>query len=105
MNGMLTFRNPSNVTGFPAHVKYRDLRDFIRQLEQAGDLKRISQPVSTRLEMTEISDRVLRKAGPALLFENAEHAGRPARMPVLTNLFGTPERVARGMGAESIASL
>ena len=102
---MLTFRNPSNVTGFPAHVKYRDLRDFIRQLEQAGDLKRISQPVSTRLEMTEISDRVLRKAGPALLFENAEHAGRPARMPVLTNLFGTPERVARGMGAESIASL
>lgn len=102
---MLTFRNPRNVTGFPAHVKYRDLRDFIRQLEKAGDLKRISKPVSTRLEMTEISDRVLRKAGPALLFENAQHGGQPARMPVLTNLFGTPERVARGMGADSIASL
>src|SRR5690606_40967678 len=103
MNGMLTFRNPSNVTGFPAHVKYRDLRDFIRQLEQAGDLKRISQPVSTRLEMTEISDRVLRKAGPALLFEQPMHEGRPARMPVLANLFGTPQRVALGMGAADVS--
>jgi len=75
------------------------------QLERAGKLKRISAPVDTRLEMTEIADRVLRQGGPALLFENAMHAGKPASMPVLANLFGTPERVALGMGADDVASL
>ncbi|MFA4914354.1 MAG: 3-octaprenyl-4-hydroxybenzoate decarboxylase, partial [Burkholderiaceae bacterium] len=86
-------------------MKYRDLRDFIAQLEQRGDLKRITAPVSTRLEMTEISDRVLRAGGPALLFENVQHNGKPASMPVLTNLFGTPDRVAWGMGAQSTHAL
>ncbi len=86
-------------------LKYKDLREFVGQLEQSGDLKRISHPVDTTLEMTEISDRVLRQAGPALLFENAVYQGRPAAMPVLTNLFGTPERVARGMGAADVSSL
>ena len=74
-------------------VKYRDLRDFIAQLDAKGDLKRITQPVSTSLEMTEISDRVLRAGGPALLFENAQQQGAKAAMPVLANLFGTPQRV------------
>ena len=55
--------------------------------------------------MTEISDRVLRASGPALLFENAQHDGRPAQMPVLANLFGTPARVARGMGADDVSAL
>lgn len=86
-------------------MKYRDLRDFIAQLEQAGELKRISHPVSTNLEMTEISDRVLRAEGPALLFENPEHRGRPADIPVLANLFGTPRRVAWGMGADDVSAL
>ena len=86
-------------------MKYRDLRDFLAQLERMGDLKRIAPPVSTRLEMTEISDRVLRAEGPALLFENAVHDGQPAQMPVLTNLFGTPARVARGMGADNVSAL
>ncbi|RYF78625.1 MAG: UbiD family decarboxylase [Comamonadaceae bacterium] len=86
-------------------MKYRDLRDFIAQLDQRGDLKRITAPVSTRLEMTEISDRVLRAGGPALLFENVQHNGKPASMPVLTNLFGTPDRVAWGMGAQSTHAL
>jgi len=86
-------------------LKYRDLRDFIAQLERRGALKRITAPVSTNLEMTEISDRVLRAAGPALLFENVQHNGSRTDMPVLTNLFGTPERVAWGMGAESVDSL
>jgi 4-hydroxy-3-polyprenylbenzoate decarboxylase len=82
-------------------MKYRDLRDFIGQLEERGQLKRIGLPVSPRLEITEICDRVLRAAGPALLFE------RPTGhdMPVLANLFGTPERVALGMGQESVAAL
>jgi 4-hydroxy-3-polyprenylbenzoate decarboxylase len=86
-------------------VKYRDLRDFIAQLESAGELKRLQHPVSTRLEMTEISDRVLQAAGPALLFENAMHGGASAGMPVLTNLFGTPKRVAWGMGADDVGAL
>ncbi|UYO92949.1 4-hydroxy-3-polyprenylbenzoate decarboxylase [Pollutimonas sp. M17] len=86
-------------------MKYRDLRDFIAQLEAKGELKRVTHPVSTDLEMTEISDRVLRAEGPALLFENALHNGQPAQMPVLTNLFGTPRRVAWGMGAEEVGAL
>jgi 4-hydroxy-3-polyprenylbenzoate decarboxylase len=86
-------------------VKYRDLRDFIAQLERRGDLKRITAPVSTKLEMTEISDRVLRAGGPALLFENARHNGQKSTMPVLTNLFGTPSRVAWAMGAQDVGAL
>ncbi len=86
-------------------VKYRDLRDFIAQIEQRGALRRIAAPVSTNLEMTEIGDRVLRAGGPALLFENARHDGKPAGRPVLANLFGTPQRVAWGMGAEDVGAL
>ena len=82
-------------------MSYRDLRDFIAQLEQRGELNRIHAPVSPHLEMTEICDRVLRAGGPALLFENpAGHS-----MPVLANLFGTPLRVALGMGAQSVEAL
>src|SRR3546814_11415134 len=86
-------------------VKYRELSDFIAQLEAKGALKRVTHPVSTDLEMTEISDRVLRAEGPALLFEHARHNGQEAAMPVLTNLFGTPKRVAWGMGAEEVGEL
>ncbi len=82
-------------------MKYDDLRDFIAQLEKQGELKRITAPVSTHLEMTEICDRVLRAEGPALLFENV----KGHNMPVLANLFGTPRRVAMGMGADSIEAL
>ena len=82
-------------------MKYRDLRDFIAQLEKIGELKRVTAPVSTHLEMTEICDRVLRAQGPAILFENV--AGHT--MPVLANLFGTPRRVALGMGEESVTAL
>jgi 4-hydroxy-3-polyprenylbenzoate decarboxylase len=82
-------------------VTYRDLREFIAQLESRRELKRISVPVSPRLELTEICDRVLRAGGPALLFE------RPAGydMPVLANLFGTVERVAAAMGASDASEL
>jgi 4-hydroxy-3-polyprenylbenzoate decarboxylase len=82
-------------------MKYRDLRDFIAQLEQLGELKRIAAEVDPQLEMTEVCDRVLRAGGPALLFEKPKgHA-----MPVLGNLFGTPHRVALGMGQDSPAVL
>ncbi|WP_018605235.1 4-hydroxy-3-polyprenylbenzoate decarboxylase [Uliginosibacterium gangwonense] len=81
-------------------MKYKDLRDFIRQLEARGELKRITLAVDTHLEMTEIADRVLRQGGPALLFEKPHTRGVPHNMPVLANLFGTPQRVAYGMGEE-----
>ncbi len=82
-------------------MKYTDLRDFLGQLERLGELKRIDATVSPRLEMTEICDRVLRRGGPALLFEKPEGSS----MPVLGNLFGTPRRVALGMGTESVQAL
>ena len=79
-------------------MRYADLRDFIGQLEARGELKRITVAVDTHLEMTEIADRVLRAGGPALLFERPLTKGVPQAMPVLANLFGTPQRVAWGMG-------
>ena len=82
-------------------MRYHDLRDFIAQLESIGELKRIGVEVDARLEMTEICDRVLRGGGPALLFENP----REHKIPVLANLFGTPKRVALGMGQESVEAL
>lgn len=82
-------------------MSYSDLREFLKLLESKGQLKRISQPISPELEMTEICDRVLRAGGPAILFENV--VGHD--MPVLGNLFGTPERVALGMGQENVEAL
>ncbi|MCP4979923.1 MAG: 3-octaprenyl-4-hydroxybenzoate decarboxylase, partial [Gammaproteobacteria bacterium] len=82
-------------------MEYKDLRDFIDQLERDGDLKRISRVVDPNLEITEISDRVLRSAGPALLFENP--AG--SKIPLLANLFGTEQRVALALGEDHAASL
>ncbi len=82
-------------------LRYRDLRDFLAQLEALGQVRRISASVSPRLEMTEISDRTLRSGGPALLFERPENHD----IPVLTNLFGTPGRVALGMGTADVSSL
>ena len=89
-------------------MRYKDLRDFIAQLEQLGELKRVTAEVDPSLEMTEVCDRVLKAGGPAILFENPKGfdgaQGRP-RIPVLANLFGTPRRVALGMGEESVAAL
>ena len=82
-------------------MKYHDLRDFMSQLEKTGELKRVGVEVDTRLEMTEICDRVLRAEGPAILFEKP----KGHTIPVLANLFGTPKRVALGMGEESVKAL
>lgn len=82
-------------------MKYADLREFIAYLEDKGELQRIQEPVSPHLEMTALSDKVLRAQGPALLFENPKGFDTP----VLTNLFGTPKRVAYGMGEESLEAL
>ena len=82
-------------------MKYSDLRDFIAKLKQAGELSEVSLPVSPYLEMTELCDRTLRAGGPALLFKNPTGHS----MPVLGNLFGTPRRVALGMGADDVTQL
>ena len=82
-------------------MKYNDLRDFIDQLEKKDLLKRISVEVDPHLEITEICDRTLKRQGPALLFENVKNSS----VPVLANLFGTPERVAMGMGEDSTEAL
>jgi 4-hydroxy-3-polyprenylbenzoate decarboxylase len=82
-------------------MKFSDLRDFLAQLERRGELKRVRTAVDPRLEMTEICDRVLKSGGPALLFERP----KGHEIPVLGNLFGTPTRVALGMGEESVSAL
>ncbi|MDH5435195.1 MAG: 4-hydroxy-3-polyprenylbenzoate decarboxylase [Gammaproteobacteria bacterium] len=82
-------------------MEYKDLRDFINYLEKNGELVRISREVDPYLEITEICDRTLRAKGPALLFENPKGSD----VPLLANLFGTPDRVALGMGEESVAAL
>ncbi|MEC4747558.1 4-hydroxy-3-polyprenylbenzoate decarboxylase [Methylomicrobium sp. Wu6] len=82
-------------------MKYKDLRDFIAQLEKTGELKRVKVPVDPYLEITEICDRTLKNCGPALLFENPVGS----KTPLLGNLFGTAHRVAMGMGADSVGEL
>jgi len=82
-------------------MDYSDLRHFLRALEQSGDLLRIREPVSTRLEMTAVGDFALRRGGPALIFESP--AGY--KIPVLANLFGTTRRVALAMGATEVSEL
>jgi 4-hydroxy-3-polyprenylbenzoate decarboxylase len=82
-------------------MKYRDLRGFMTGLEAAGELLRVAQPVSARLEMTALSDRMLRAQGPALLFEHPVGY----KIPTLTNLFGSTRRVALGMGVTEVGEL
>jgi 4-hydroxy-3-polyprenylbenzoate decarboxylase len=82
-------------------MKYKDLRDFISQLERVGECKRLTDPISPRLEFTALADRLLRAGGPAVLCERVSAYSHSA----LINLFGTPRRVALGMGAESVSEL
>ena len=82
-------------------MKHRDLREFIIQLEQINELKRIQHEVDACLEITEICDRTLKAQGPALLFENVKGSS----IPVLANLFGTEKRVAMGMGKDDVSAL
>lgn len=83
-----------------------DLRKFIKSLEKKGQLKRVTEEVSSDLEITEISRRVLQQGGPALLFENIlKEDGSRSDFPVLTNLFGTKERVAMGLGKKDVSEI
>ena len=79
-------------------VAYKDLQEFIQVLESKGELIRIKTQVDPELEITEISDRVSKKYGPALLFENV----KGSEMPVLINAFGSRERMALSLGVENL---
>jgi len=82
-------------------MPYSSLRDFLDRLEADGQLVRVTREVSTDREITEIHKRTLHAGGPAILFENVvKEDGTKAEMPVLVNLFGTVERVARGVTLE-----
>lgn len=79
-------------------MAYRDLQAFIAALEKRGKLTRVSAPVSPVLEITEIADRVMKRGGGALLFENVEGS----RYPMLINAMGSDERMALALGAGSL---
>ena len=82
-------------------MAYKSMREFMSKLEKAGELVRVSEPVSSVLEMTEIHRRLLASGGPAVLFENVIRAdGERSSMPCLVNLFGTVKRVAMGVTLE-----
>jgi len=80
---------------------FKDLSDFINFLEEKNELVRISTPVSSELEITEIADRTIKSKGPALLFENVDGQ----KIPVLINLFGSEARMAWALGIDSLNDL
>jgi 4-hydroxy-3-polyprenylbenzoate decarboxylase len=82
-------------------VAYKDLRDFLQKLEKSGELKRVSGEVDPILEITEITDRTVKVAGPALLFEHP----KGSRVPVVTNLVGTERRMNMALGVESLEEI
>ncbi len=81
--------------------RYKDLRDFLQQLDTLGELKYLQAPVSPKLEMTAICDSLLKSGGPAVIFKQPTGY----KYPVLGNLFGTPRRVALGMGVDDVGAL
>lgn len=82
-------------------MAYQDLREFIDRLESEGELKRISVEVDPELEITEITDRVSKAHGPALLFENV----KGSKMPVLINAFGSRKRMAMALGVKDLEDI
>ena len=82
-------------------MRFQDLRDFVRFLEDKGELRRITAPVNHELEITEITDRVIKSGGPALLFENVTGFDTP----VLVNMYGTEQRTAWALGVENLDAL
>ncbi len=82
-------------------MKFKDLRDFIEFLERKKELSRIQAPVSCELEISEIADRVIKRGGPALLFENVTGYD----VPVLLNMYGTEQRTAWALGVEQLEDL
>ena len=85
-------------------MAYESFRDWVNQLDKAGELKRISQPVATELEITELADREMKKpgGGKALLIEKPTVNGQPSPFPVAINTMGSHKRMAMSLGANSV---
>ncbi len=85
-------------------MAFESFREFVQALDQAGELVRITQPVATELEITEIADREMKKSGggKALLFEKPTANGQPSPFPVAINTLGSWKRMAMSMGANSV---
>ncbi|MCI4347928.1 MAG: menaquinone biosynthesis decarboxylase [Thermoplasmata archaeon] len=79
-------------------MAFRSLGDFLTDLESRGDLVRVREPVSRDLEITEITQRVIRKDGPAVLFENVTGSS----VPIAMNVLGSPRRIARALGGDTL---
>jgi 4-hydroxy-3-polyprenylbenzoate decarboxylase len=82
-------------------MRYDDLREFIRALEKKGQLRRIRTEVDPELEISEITDRVSKRGGPALLFEKVKNSA----MPVLINAFGSRERMLMALGVDDYSEI
>src|SRR5436309_15673756 len=82
-------------------MRYRNLAEFVKRLESRGELRRVDVPVCPDLEIAEIADRLVKRGGPAVLFERVEGTS----FPVAVNLFGTPRRIAWGLGVERLDEL
>ncbi len=82
-------------------MAFKDIREFISFLEDKGELRRITTPVSWDLEITEIADRTVKSGGPALLFEKVDGYDTP----LLINIFGTHQRMAWALGVDSLDEL
>src|SRR4051794_17613023 len=85
-------------------MAFDSFRDFLNQLDEAGELRRITQPVATELELTEIADREMKKpgGGKALLFEKPTVNGQPSSFPLAINTLGSHRRMAMSLGADSV---
>ena len=82
-------------------MAYDSLTEFVKALDRAGELKRIKTTVSPDLEIAEITDRVSKTGGPALLFEKVEGS----RMPLLINTYGSYQRMAMALGVDDLGHI
>jgi 4-hydroxy-3-polyprenylbenzoate decarboxylase len=85
-------------------MAFASFRDFVAQLDRAGELKRIAQPVATELEITELADREMKSpgGGKALLFEKPTVNGEISPFPLAINTMGSHKRMAMSLGANSV---
>src|SRR5688572_209848 len=88
-------------------MAFESFRDFLNQLERVGELTRISQPIATELEITEVANREMKKigGGKALLFEKPTVHGKVSTFPLAINTLGSKRRMALSLGAESVDEL
>src|SRR4029077_14793624 len=88
-------------------MAFNSFRDFVNQLDRAGELKRISQPVATELEITELADREMKSpgGGKALLNERPTMNGKLSPFPLAINTMGSHKRMAMSLGADSVAPM